>query len=362
LVRVTVPIPGRPYDVVIGAGVIDDAGAQLPPLGEAETAFVVADRDVAARWFDPMGAALATRGLPAVLLTVPAGEDAKTLDVYRALLQQLATREAHRNDVLVALGGGSVGDLTGFVASTYMRGMSFVQAPTTLTAQVDASIGGKTAVNLPEGKNLVGTFTQPVAVLADVDALATLSDRDFRSGLAEVAKYALTLDVDLLDAVERDPSPVLARDRSTLEGLVARCVAAKARTVATDERDAGSRLILNYGHTLGHALERLEAFEGRTHGEAVAVGMMFAAKLSEARGLAGAGLAARTARLLSSFGLEVGGTLPTAGEIVAAFRLDKKYRGGVRFVLLRGAGDPVIVDDVPESEVREVLGEMGAAA
>jgi 3-dehydroquinate synthase len=362
LVRVSVPLVDRTYDVVIGAGVIDDAAAHLPDLPKATTGFVVADREVAGRWFDRLAAALSTRGLAPVLLTVPAGEDAKTLDVYRTMLQQLATRAAHRDDVLLALGGGATGDLTGFVASTYMRGMPFVQIPTTLTAQVDAAIGGKTAVNLPEGKNLVGTFAQPRAVLADVDALATLGERDFRSGLAEVAKYALTLDTDLLEGLERDPSPVLARDPASLEPLVAGCVAAKVRVVVQDERDTGARLVLNYGHTLGHALEGLEAFSGRTHGEAIAIGMVFAARLSEAKGFAPAGLAARSARLLTSLGLETDGALPPPDAIVAAFRLDKKFRGGVRFVLLRDVGDPVVVEDVPESLIRDVLRSMGASA
>jgi 3-dehydroquinate synthase len=292
---------------------------------------------------------------------VPDGEDAKTLRVYETLLHQLAMQEAHRDDPVIALGGGAVGDLAGFVASTYMRGVPFIQVPTTLLAQVDAAIGGKAAVNLPEGKNLVGTFSQPRLVVADVGTLATLSEREFRSGLAEVTKYALTLDLELLDILERDPGPILGRDAATLERLVARCVSAKARTVAEDERDDGRRLVLNYGHTLGHALERLDAFVGRSHGEAVAVGMVFAARLAEARGMASDGLATRTARLLASFGLEIDGSLPGPDEILAAFRLDKKYRGGVRFVLLEDVGQPVIVDDVTDEELRGVLQAMGAS-
>ena len=360
MVRVNVPVPGRAYDVIIGRGVIDEAGAHLPELPKAEKAFVAADREVAGLWFERLQAGLGSRGLSCTLLTVPAGEDAKTFDTYRALLHQLATQEAHRDDVVVALGGGSVGDLAGFVASTYMRGMAFVQVPTTLTAQVDAAIGGKTAVNLPEGKNLVGTFAQPRAVLADVTTLQSLSDRDFRSGIAEVAKYGLTLDTALLERLETDPGPVLARDPQALEDLVARCVRVKAAAVAADERDTGARLILNYGHTLGHALERLEGFAGRSHGEAIAIGMVFAARLAELRGLASPGLAGRTVRLLSSLGLETDGSIPPAGDIVAAFRSDKKYVGGVRFVLLRDVGDAVVVEDVPEPQVREVLKEMGA--
>ena len=261
----------------------------------------------------------------------------------------------------MALGGGAVGDLAGFVAATYMRGLPFVQVPTTLTAQVDAAIGGKTAVNLPEGKNLVGAFHQPVAVLADVETLSTLPDRDLRSGLAEIAKYGLTLDLDLLERLERDPAPILAREPAILEEVVARCVRAKAGVVGEDERDAGRRLVLNYGHTLGHALERLDAFAGRTHGEAIATGMMFAARLSEARGLAPEGLSGRHARLLSSLGLDPVGSLPAADDVLGAMRMDKKYRGGVRFVLLEDVGRPVVVDSVPEDLVRTVLEDMQGA-
>jgi 3-dehydroquinate synthase len=360
--RVTVPIPGRSYEVVVGAGAIERAAAFLPSVDGADRAFVIADRAVADRWFEPLEAACAERGLKAVPLAIPAGEQAKTLQVYGTLLHQLATQEAHRADLVVSLGGGTAGDLAGFVASTYMRGLPFVQVPTTLTAQVDAAIGGKTAVNLPEGKNLVGTFFQPLVVIADVGALAGLEERDFASGLAEVAKYGLTLDTELLALLETDPGPVLRRDPDVLERVVARCVAAKAATVADDELDTGRRMVLNYGHTLGHAVERLDAFEGRTHGEAIATGMVFAASLAEVLGTCAPGLAARTVRLLSSLGLETGCPLPPVEAILSAFRLDKKFHGSVRFVLLEDVGRPVVVDDVPEARVREVLTEMGAAA
>ena len=360
MVRVTVPIPGRSYDVCVGLGIISQVGDLMPQIPGASTAFVVADRTVSSAWFEPLAKGLAAAGLGAVHLPVPAGEEAKTLQVYEVLMHQLATQEAHRDDLVVALGGGAVGDVAGFVASTYMRGVPFVQVPTTLLAQVDAAIGGKTAVNLPEGKNLAGTFFQPRVVIADIGTLATLPERDFRSGLAEVAKYGLTLDAQLLELLERDPAPVVARDPATLEWIVTRCVAAKASTVAEDEHDSGRRLILNYGHTIGHALERLDAFAGRSHGEAVAVGMMFAARLAEARGTTSEGLTSRTARLLTSLGLEVGGSLPDPDAIVAACRLDKKYRNGVRFVLLEDVGRPVVVDGVTDDEVCTVLETMGA--
>ena len=362
MVRVSVPIEGRPYDVVVGAGVMGEASAHLPELPKAERAFVVSDRTVADLWFDELARALRDRRLDPVLLAVPSGEAAKTLQVYAALLHQLATQEAHRDDVVVGLGGGAIGDLAGFVAATYMRGVPYVAVPTTLTGQVDAAIGGKTAVNLPEGKNLVGTFTQPRAVLEDVLALATLPDRDFRSGLAEVAKYALTLDLELLASLEADPSPTLERDPGALEELVARCVRAKAATVAADERDAGPRLFLNYGHTLGHALERLDAFAGRSHGEAIAIGMVFAARLAVALGVADAALIGRTVRLLSSLGLPTAGALPPSENVMAAFGLDKKWLGGARFVVLEDVGRPRVVDDVPLETLRILLDEMGAAA
>ncbi len=357
--RVTVELPGRAYDVTIGSGVLERAGAIVPDLPGAERAFVVADGAVAERYLGALERGLAERGFACVHLGVPEGEEAKSLPTLFALLRHLATQEAHRDDVVVALGGGAVGDLAGFVAATYMRGVPFVQVPTTLTAQVDAAIGGKTAVNLPEGKNLVGAFHQPVAVLADVATLATLSDRDYRSGLAEVAKYGLTLDLELLDLLERDPAPLLARDPAALEAIVARCVRAKAGVVGQDERDAGRRLMLNYGHTLGHALERLDAFAGRTHGEAISIGMVFAARLAEAEGLAPAGLAARHVRLLASLGLETVGQVPDADEILGAMKMDKKYRGGVRFVLLEDVGRPVVLDSVSEARVRAAI-EQGA--
>ena len=360
--RVTVPLPGRSYEVTVGSGVVAAAGDLLPDLGRAAQAFVVVDAAVTDPWLARVTGALESQGVHVVPLTVPSGEPAKTMQVYGTLLHQLASQEAHRDDVVVALGGGTVGDLAGFVASTYMRGLGVVQVPTTLIGQVDAAIGGKTAVNLPEGKNLVGTFHQPLAVLCDVEALATLPDRDYRSGLAEVAKYGLALDPDLLDGLERDPAPVLAREPAALEALVARCVRIKAATVAADERDAAGRLFLNYGHTLGHALERLDAFAGRSHGEAVAIGMVFAARLAASRGLATEELSQRTVRVLASLGLETDGPLPAAHDILTAFRMDKKFHGGVRFVLLRAVGEPTVVEGVTEDELRTVLSEMGAPA
>jgi 3-dehydroquinate synthase len=358
VIRVGVSITGRPYDVVVGSEVIDRADELIPEFPGAEKSFVVADPVVASLYLDRLTAALSRKGMTSVSLHIPQGEEAKSLQVAEVLYRQLALHEMHRGDVLIALGGGVTGDLTGFVAATYMRGISVVQVPTTLLAQVDAAIGGKTAVNLPEGKNLVGAFHQPVTVLADVGALATLPDREFRSGLAEVAKYGLAVEPAILEMLEEAIDGVRARDPSVLEDLVAACVRAKAAAVVADERDDGPRLILNYGHTLGHALERLDSYAGRSHGEAVAVGMVFAARLAETLGIAEPGLTALHQRLLKSLGFDDVGPASDAELVLEAMRLDKKYRSGIRFVLLESVGRPRIAEDVPEATIRETLESM----
>jgi 3-dehydroquinate synthase len=355
----TVAVPGRSYEASIGSGILSRASALLPRSTVSSRAFVVADRG-SERYFETLAGSLETRGITPLLLRVPQGEEAKAFAVYETLLRELAQNEAHRADPLFALGGGAVCDLTGFVAATYMRGVPLVQVPTTLLAQVDASIGGKTAINLPQGKNLVGAFHQPIAVVSDVDTLKSLPDREFASGLAEVAKYALTFEPDLLASLERDPGPVLRREPAALEEVVARCVGAKAAIVSRDERDSADRILLNYGHTLGHALERLDAFSGRTHGEAISVGMLFAARLGERLGKTPGSVASRTARLLKSLGIEPDGALPVADDILAAMRLDKKFHRGIRFVLLEDVGHPALVEDVGVDEVRQTLVDMGA--
>jgi 3-dehydroquinate synthase len=358
VIRVEVAVPDRPYEVVVGLDVIDRAAELVPDLhAAAEKAIVVSDQNVGTLYLDRLAASLSERGLATVSVHIPQGEEAKSLHVAEVLYRQLALQEIHRSDILVALGGGVTGDLTGFVAATYMRGLPVVQVPTTLLAQVDAAIGGKTAVNLPEGKNLVGAFHQPEVVIADVGTLQTLPEREFRSGLAEVAKYGLTIDTAILDTLEQDAESVWRRDPSILEDLVAHCARAKAEIVAHDEKDEGGRLILNYGHTLAHALERLDAYRGRSHGEAVAVGMVFAARLAEAMELAEPGLVALHQRLLKGIGLDDLGPAPDPDLVLEAIRLDKKYAALPRFVLLEAVGRPIIVG-VPESEVRSVLEAM----
>jgi shikimate kinase / 3-dehydroquinate synthase len=360
VVSVPVAVAGRSYSVHVGAGILGRLRLFLPLAPAGGSAFVVADQDVAGRFLEPVSRAVEDAGWGFVHLPVPEGEAAKTLAVAEALYRQLAVREAQRRDLVVALGGGSTGDLAGFVAATYLRGMPVVQVPTTLLAQVDAAIGGKTAVNLPAGKNLVGAFHQPVAVVADVETLATLPERELRSGLGEVAKYALAFDPALADVLlaARFPTGSDGDAVRALHGLVRRCVEIKAEVVSRDERDTGERLFLNYGHSVGHALERLAGFVGRSHGDAVAIGMVFAARLSERLGVARPGLVERHVRLLEPLGLPVGGPVPAADEVLAAMRMDKKRRGALRFVLLEDVGRPVVVDDVAEDAIAETLEAM----
>lgn len=357
---ITVPLrlAGGSYDVAIGPGLLVSARETLPAFPGAERAFVVAAQPVAERYLEPLEASLE---LPAVHLAVPEGEEAKSLRTAEVLYDHLATQGAHRDDPLLALGGGATGDVAGFVAATYMRGVPLVHLPTTLTAQVDSSIGGKVGVNLPRGKNLVGAFHQPVAVLADVSTLDTLPEGEFRSGLGEVAKYGLAVDPSILDLLERARGPVAARDPEALTEVVAACVRAKASVVAADERDVGGRAILNYGHTLAHALERLEGYGGVAHGEAVAMGMAFAARLSVALGIGPSDLVQRHRRVLGALGLPQSPPPLDPEAVLEAMRLDKKYRRGLRFVLLEDVGRPRVVEVSPDA-IREALAESAGAA
>ncbi len=360
---VPVDVPGHPHVATIGAGILPRLRLAVPEAPAGGTAFVVADPRVAGAFLGPVGRALEEAGWTVLHLEVPEGEGAKTVPVAEDLYRRLAGSEAQREDLVVALGGGATGDLAGFVAATYLRGMRFVQVPTTLLAQVDAAIGGKTGVNLPDGKNLVGAFHQPAAVFVDVAILLSLAEREYRSGLGEVAKYALAFDRGIPDLLERHRESVSVSPRdeeavAVLHDLVRRCVEIKAGVVSRDERDAAERLFLNYGHTVGHALERVTGFGGRSHGEAVALGMVVAARLAERLGVAAPGLVDRHVRLLGSLGLPTRGPLPDAGAIVEATRMDKKRRGAVRFVLLEDVGRPVVVGDVPDEVVMETLEAM----
>jgi 3-dehydroquinate synthase len=277
---VPVNVPGAAYGVVVGAGTLDECGTTLRALSTARTVALVSDETVAARYSTRVDIALARAGFKVLSLTVPPGESTKSWAVAGQLLEEFARQGLGRTDVVVALGGGVVGDLTGFVAAVYLRGVEFVQIPTTLLAMVDSSVGGKTGIDLRAGKNLAGAFKQPTVVFADTETLATLPEFEWRSGMAEVAKSAVLAGDEFLGWLEAQSAQLMQREQRAVEEVVRRCVEFKAGVVARDEREEGPRECLNYGHTLGHALEKVLGFGTITHGAAVAEGMRFAARVS----------------------------------------------------------------------------------
>jgi shikimate kinase/3-dehydroquinate synthase len=354
---IEVPIPGRSYEVVVGAGAARRLDELLPPLPDAAKAFVVTHPGLshaAAGVID----ALTRHGLVVEVVTVPEGEGSKSVAVADQLYSRLADAAAHRWDLVVAVGGGVVCDLAGFVASTYNRGMPLVHVPTSLLAQVDAAVGGKTGVNLPHGKNLVGTFHQPLLVVCDVEFLATLPDEEFTSGLAEVVKHGLIADSDLVDVVEHKTSDLKAREAGVLTEIVARSVAVKAAIVAADEREQSRRAWLNYGHTFAHALEHSEGFGGIRHGEAVALGMMAAAHLARILNRLDDDAVARHRRVLEAAGLPTTAQVDPA-RLATAWARDKKHKGGVRFVLLKAIGAPEADVQVSAVAVAQALQRLG---
>jgi 3-dehydroquinate synthase len=284
-------------------------------------------------------ASLREAGIDAIVLEVPPGETAKSWTRAGELLGEMSGSGLDRDAAVVALGGGVVGDLAGFCAAVYMRGIGVLQVPTTLLAQVDSSLGGKTGLDLPRGKNLVGAFWPPLAVLSDTGCLATLDPGEWRSGMAEVVKSAILADVGAFEDVERDAGALVERDAGAVERAVLMAAGFKARVVSRDERDAGEREALNYGHTLGHAIERVAGYGVVPHGIAVAEGIRFAAFLAERLRVADAAWSERQGRLLDAVGLTRTGCPYDAGELLSAMRTDKKVRAGqVRFVLSSGPG------------------------
>ena len=291
------------------------------------------------------------------VLTVGAGEASKSLEVVGRLYDELAAARVERGDLLITLGGGVVGDLGGFVAATWLRGIRFAQVPTTLLAAVDASVGGKTGVNHPSGKNLIGAFHQPIGVVVDTDFLATLSPRDFTAGLGESVKHAAILDEVLLEWHETRAAEIVGREAGALSELIARNCAIKAAVVSQDEREQGLRAILNFGHTIGHAIEHLFEYELR-HGECVALGMAAANELAHARGELDGQAAERIRTLLDRLGLPTRLPQPVdPGKVAEVCRMDKKVRGGaVHFVLLRAIGETMRASDVTDAEIEAAVG------
>ena len=357
--RIAVALPGQPYDVLVGPGLLDDLAAHVPVPAGASRAAVVTVSPVETLYGERVLAGLQALDLDAHPIVVPDGEGAKTLETLDAVYHRLAAIPLGRSDVVVALGGGVAGDLAGFAAATWNRGVAVVQLPTTLLAQVDAAIGGKTGVNLPEGKNLVGAFHQPSVVVADTATLATLPPRERIAGLGEAVKYGFIADPAILDLLEGRPADAVAGDIDVMTELVQRGVTVKARIVAADEREAGERALLNYGHTFGHAIEAATGYGTYRHGEAVALGMVAAARLGERLGVSEDGLADRTVALLDALGLPTSGVRVDPSLLWSLMTRDKKARAGVRFVLCQRPGHAVVVDQPDRRTVDAVLTTLG---
>jgi len=343
----------RSYPIHIGAGLLEDS-AWLAGVLSARKVAVVSNTTVAPLYAAAVHKARAGRETHDIVL--PDGEAHKTLATLSHIIDALVEHRFGRDDLLVALGGGVVGDLTGFAAACYQRGMGFVQIPTTLLAQVDSSVGGKTGVNHPGGKNLIGAFHQPQAVVADISTLRTLPPRELRAGLAEVVKYGLICDAEFFEWIETHAEALLALDAAALTHAVHRSCAIKAAIVARDEREQGDRALLNLGHTFGHAIETVTGYSTWLHGEAVAAGLLMAATLSAEAGWMPEAQVARLSALLRRLGLRTDAAEVPAAQARAAMSLDKKVRAGqLRFVLMRGIGAAFVTADYPAAALENTL-------
>lgn len=364
-VNVEVALEKRAYDIVIGRGVLASLGERVARLRPGVRTAIVTDRTVAKHWLEPAKASLAASGVPTSHIVVEEGEISKTYAGLEKVSEALIAAKIERNDLVIALGGGVVGDLAGFAAAILRRGVDFVQVPTSLLAQVDSSVGGKTGINSPQGKNLLGAFHQPVLVVADTAVLDTLSPRQFRAGYAEVAKYGVLGDEAFFTWLEKNHSDIV-RGGSAREHAIATSCRAKAGIVSRDERETGERALLNLGHTFGHALEAATGFSDRLfHGEGVAIGMTLAAQFSARLGMIGEADALRVERHLIEAGLptrlqDIAGFaqegLADADALMALMAQDKKVkRGKLTFILLEAVGRAVIAKDVEPVPVRDFL-------
>lgn len=351
--RIDVNLGNRSYPIYIGSGAMK-LKAELDQAISARDVLLVTNTTVGPLYAGMLTAALAPRRCVEVVL--PDGESHKTLANVARMLDVLVTNRFARDACVVALGGGVVGDMAGFAAACYQRGISFVQVPTTLLAQVDSSVGGKTGVNHPGGKNLIGAFHQPAAVFADTDTLATLPDRELRAGLAEVIKYGLIVDRDFFDWLETNAASLLARDPAALAHAIKRSCQIKADIVARDEHEHGDRALLNLGHTFGHAIESATNYSVWLHGEAVGAGMLLAADMSQRLGWVSAADVTRVERVLQLFGLRTDVTSLQAEALAEKMKIDKKVAAGrIRLVLLKAIGKSVVTGDYDDAALRETL-------
>ncbi len=362
MIQVPVSTPSRSYEVLIGRGVLEAAGETLGTIIAGRRTIVVTAPAIRRRWAKVLLQSLMKAGIPTLLLEMPDGEPAKRLTTLEKLAEKMVKAGADRGAVLLALGGGVVGDVTGFLASIYMRGVDVIQVPTTVLAQVDAAIGGKTGVNLRSGKNLLGTFHQPRAVLIDPAVLSTLPSREYRAGLYESLKCGIIGDPGLFRLFEDRRREILDRDPEVVEQVIADSVRLKASVVSADEKEGGLRQVLNLGHTIGHAIEAETRYQQLLHGEAVAWGMVAATHIALSTGRLDSVIAGRISNaVLSVGGLPKMNVQPT--NIVKRLRSDKKTRQGVvHFILPREIGKVEIVNDVPEAVVKSAVKEIAKLA
>ncbi|MGR9152080.1 3-dehydroquinate synthase [Rhizobium leguminosarum] len=364
---VHVPLGERAYDILIGPGLIARAGAEIATRLKGRKAAVVTDENVALLYLKALVASLDEAGIASAEVVLPAGEKTKSFEHLITACDKVLEARVERNDYVIALGGGVIGDLSGFAAGIVRRGVRFVQVPTSLLSQVDSSVGGKTGINSRHGKNLIGVFHQPDLVLADTDVLNSLSAREFRAGYAEVAKYGLIDKPDFFAWLEANWKAVFTGGSARIEAIAASCQA-KADVVVADERENGQRALLNLGHTFGHALEAATAYDSSrlVHGEGVSIGMVLAHEFSARMNLASPDDARRVERHLKEVGLptrisDIPGDLPPAETLMDAIAQDKKVKSGkLTFILTRGVGQSFVADDVPASEVISFLREKHA--
>jgi len=349
------------YPLFLGTGLLARTGQILKEVGLTGKILVVTNSTVAPLYLSVVEKGLKRAGFTVATVIIPDGETYKRIEELVRIYDAAVAYRLERESVILALGGGVIGDLAGFAAATYLRGVHLVQAPTTLLAQVDSSIGGKVAVNHREGKNLIGAFYQPTAVISDLETLSTLDRREFKTGLAEIIKVGLIGDAELDRFLRREQTAVRRQQIPALAEIIQRACAFKARIVSRDLRERGERAILNYGHTIGHALEAETGYTGYRHGEAVAIGMAGAAALSVGLGLASPDLSRATLELLRAYDLPT--TIPglSATKLVSRMALDKKVKAGkLRFILSPAIGEAMIIEDVPPQEIIPVLYKLGA--
>lgn len=356
----TVALGERSYPIHIGAGLVRHSGLIASRLPQKKAA-IVTNTTVAKLYLAPLSEALDSNGIDTVTIVLPDGEAFKNWETLNKIFDALLTHRCERKTTLIALGGGVIGDLAGFAAAVYQRGMPFIQVPTTLLAQVDSAVGGKTAINHPLGKNMIGAFHQPLAVISDTDTLNTLPERELAAGIAEVIKYGLIRDSEFFEWLETNIARLLARDPEALAYAIERSCRNKAEIVTLDERENGVRALLNLGHTFGHAIEAGLGFGTWLHGEAVSAGMVLAAKLSQRLGLTGQHDTGRIIDILARAGLPVAAPDLGIERYLELMEHDKKIEGGkIRFVLLKRIGEAFVSDSIPDAALADVLGKHSA--